>query len=117
MGADTGNSRVLRVDQSTGNVTLIATGFSPRDLAVDSNGTWLWVADAAASCVRQIELNSGSVSTAAGQCGQSGATGDDGNATAALLNAPVGLALETSGALLIAGVPWQRALCFIPMYP
>lgn len=71
----------------------------PFGIAVDAAGNVL-VADRDAHVVRRISTN-GTISTVAGT-GVAGFSGDEGPATAARLNSPTGLALDTAGNLYIA---------------
>lgn len=112
---DDGNQRVRKVDTS-GIITTVAgdgtTGYtgdggqatdaqisSIRDVAVFSNT--LYISDSASFVVRAVNLSTGIISTFAGD-GSIGATGDGGAATAAELNQPYGLAVDSSGNLYIA---------------
>lgn len=70
----------------------------PMGIAVDGSGT-IYVADRDASVVRKIA--GGIISTVAGN-GAAGFSGDGGPATAAQLNGPFGLALDSAGNLYIA---------------
>ncbi len=72
----------------------------PQGIAVDSAGN-VYVSDTANSRVRKIA--NGTITTYAGN-GTAGFSGDGGAATAATLNAPVGLAVDKSGNLYIADV-------------
>ncbi len=71
----------------------------PYGLAVDSAGS-VYIADAANHRVRRVNA-SGIINTYAGN-GQAGFAGDNGPATAASLNSPTGLAMDSSGNLYIA---------------
>ncbi len=112
--ADTGNNRVRKIG-STGVITTVAgngiAGFSgdgspainaqvgnPSALAVDNVGN-IYIADGSAR-VRKLFI-SGVISTIAGG-GNRGYSGDGGNAFAAQLNGPSGLAISSTGALFVA---------------
>lgn len=115
-----GHPQVLKVDPS-GTMTTVAgngqTGFSGDGgpatsaelamspygligLALDSAGN-LFVADDGNRRVRKVD-RSGKIATVAGN-GRSGISGDGGPATSAQLGAVSGLAVNSSGGLLIAG--------------
>ena len=68
-------------------------------MALDGSGS-LYVADPGTERVRQVKA-SGMVATLAGN-GQAGSSGDGGPSAAALLNAPSGLAVDSSGTITIA---------------
>jgi DNA-binding beta-propeller fold protein YncE len=73
----------------------------PRDIARGPTGDF-FIADSSNHCVRRIDA-SGIVSTVAGTCGEEGSYGgDEGPATEALLNLPVGVALDARGDLYVA---------------
>ncbi|MFH8401442.1 RICIN domain-containing protein [Streptomyces anulatus] len=71
----------------------------PREVAVDGAGT-LYVTDAANHRVRKITAD-GTISTVAGT-GTAGYSGDGGPATAARLNYPLGVTVDSSGVLYIS---------------
>ncbi len=121
--ADTFNHRVRRVDAASGNIATVAgTGISgfggdggaataaqldgPHDVAVDTAGN-LYVADATNHRVRRVAAADGTIATVAGT-GDQGFGGDGAAATAAKLDGPVGLALDTTGGLRIADVGNHR---------
>ena len=110
-----GSHSVFKVD-SSGALTRLAgngqSGYSgdggpataaqlefPDGIAVDAAGN-VYVADTTANVVRLITAG-GTISTYAGQ-GAAGFAGDQGPATQAQLNAPIGLALDPGGNLYIA---------------
>lgn len=115
--ADTGNHVVRTIDTETWTVgTFAGEGevagsdgdggaaidghfSSPRDLAVDDDGT-VYVADTDNHCVRAIAPD-GTLSTVAGVCGQPGFEGDGAPANEALLFRPFGVDV-TDGVLRIA---------------
>ena len=115
--ADAGNNLIREVHVATGLITttagtLGAAGFSgdggpataadlnvPAGLAIDSNGN-VYIADSRNHVVRKILAATGTITTIAGNH-SAGDSGDSGPATAAELNGPVGLALDSLGDLYI----------------
>jgi len=117
--ADSKNNRVRRVDRG-GRITTVAgsgtAGFGgdggpataamlnePVGLAIDRDGAVL-VADSKNSCVRRIDAD-GVIKTIAGHKtddDRGGFAGDGGQATAALLGWPQGIAVDGSGSIYIA---------------
>jgi sugar lactone lactonase YvrE len=92
--SDTGNQRVRRVDHSTGLIsTVVASLHSPRSVAVDATGN-LYIADTGANLVYVVN-SSGAVIPVAGT-GTAGYSGDGGPATAASLNQPRGVAVDSA---------------------
>jgi hypothetical protein len=123
--ADTGNARIRKVS-SNGEITTIAgsagnllpgnpTGDggpatearirSPYGLAVDAADN-IYFSEMGAARVRKVAAN-GKISTVAGT-GTRGFSGDGGLATAALLNSPLGLALDSAGNLYISDAVASR---------
>jgi len=114
--ADAYNCRIRRVDATTGTITTVAGNgqfsFSgdggpataaalwfPIGVRVDTGGN-LFVADLYNKRVRRVDASTGIITTFAGN-GQSGLSGDGGPATSAAMT-PVGVALDSSGNLVIA---------------
>jgi uncharacterized protein (TIGR03437 family) len=117
----TSDNCVLKLD-STGTLTRVAgtsrLGYSgdggqatsaqfanPTGVAVDAAGD-LYIADSGNSRVRKVSP-SGVISTAAGN-GFSGSSGDGGQATAAQLSEPLGVAVDAAGNLYIADSGSER---------
>ena len=120
--ADTGNSRVRRIDAAGIITTYAGTGQQGyggdggpaveaqigrlADVAVGKDGT-VYIADTTNSCIRMVSPD-GVMHTFAGRCGQRGFAGDDGTATSALLDRPYGVAVAPSGDVYIADTHNQR---------
>jgi uncharacterized protein (TIGR03437 family) len=99
--ADTYNYVVRKVTAATGIITTIATGLDmPTGVAVDSAGN-VFVAYMGHHDVRKIAAGTGRVTVVAGT-GAQGYSGDGGQATAARLNQPSGVAVDKGGNLYIA---------------
>jgi trimeric autotransporter adhesin len=121
--ADTQNFVIRRVDGSTGNITTYAgvagqtcfpttstcgdggpatsAFFSfPLGLALDASNN-LYIADWYGFKVRMVNASTGTISTVAGT-GREGHSGDGGSATAANLDHPASLVLDSAGVLYIS---------------
>jgi len=117
--ADTGNNLVEEVNIAMGTIMTVAgTGTAayggvngpatqaelnePAGVAVDQSGD-LYIADGDNAVVREVmpgpdgQLADGNITTIAGINGGFGEAGNNGQATAATLNFPAGLALDSSG--------------------
>jgi uncharacterized protein YjiK len=114
--ADYGNSRIREVSASTHVITTVAgngtAGYSgdngqataakldnPQAVALDTAGD-LFIADTGNNRVREVNVSTHVIATVAGN-GTAGFSGDSGKATAAELNTPSGVALDTVGDLFI----------------
>jgi trimeric autotransporter adhesin len=86
-------------DTGDGGSALSAALSQPEGIAVDRSGN-VYVADAANQRIRKIAID-GSIHTFAGT-GVAGFAGDGGPASAAQLNQPYGLAIDSAGNLYIA---------------
>jgi DNA-binding beta-propeller fold protein YncE len=120
--ADTGNFRVRRIDPDGMIDTFAgngAWGFAGdggpareaqlgrlTDVAVAADGS-LFIADTDNSCIRVVTPD-GNIATFAGRCGQRGFAGDNGPATAALLDRPYGVELGPKGEVYVADTHNQR---------
>src|SRR5437762_305100 len=116
--ADQDNSVVRKVDGTTGAISTVAgmagmfdfTGDGgpatvaelnhPAGVALDGVGN-LFIADSGNCVVRKVTAT-GTISTVAGTGGVCGFAGDGGAATAAQLNSPMDVALDSTGNLFIA---------------
>ncbi|HEV7224755.1 MAG TPA: DUF4214 domain-containing protein [Pirellulales bacterium] len=115
--SDVNNRRIREVDLATGVVTTVAGNGtrafsgdgglataaevdSPQNIAVDSSGD-LFIADSTNNRVREVNRATGIITTVAGN-GTAGFSGDGGPATAAELQTPEAIAVDSSGDLFIA---------------
>jgi hypothetical protein len=127
--ADQGNARVRKVNLASGVITTVAGngtyGYSgdggqataaeisyPRCVAIDSAGN-LYISDTNNARIRAVNLSSGLITTIAGN-GTAGYAGDGGQATAAELDYPRGIAVDSSGRLLIADTFGNRIRVLAP---
>ncbi|MDQ3034398.1 MAG: hypothetical protein M3Y87_18465 [Myxococcota bacterium] len=128
--ADTHNHRI-RVIAPDGTVgTLAGTGEqgyggdggaataamidNPVDVEVSSDGT-LYFTDTMNHCVRAVDLASGVIRTAVGQCGQRGFAGDGGDPTMALLDRPYGVDVDdATGNLYVTDTHNHRVRVVMP---
>jgi sugar lactone lactonase YvrE len=121
--ADNANFRIRRVDARTQIITTVAgsgaSGFGgdggaataaqlnyPSGAAVDSSGN-LFIADLWNNRIRRVDAVSQIITTVAGN-GTPGFSGDGGPATAAQLNYPSGVAVDSSGNLFIGDASNNR---------
>src|SRR5262249_22877428 len=72
----------------------------PQDLEIGPDGN-LYFADTDNNCVRKIDLTTGIITTVAGT-GENGYAGDGGEANAAKLNRPFGVAFGPDGNLYVS---------------
>ena len=105
--ADTRNSRVRRVDASSGIITTVAgdpaDGVAlnrPADVTIDFDGNLL-ISDFGINQILKLDLHDGRVEVVAG-FGVPGFSGDGGPAIDAGLNLPTSLALDAAGNILVA---------------
>lgn len=115
--ADTGNNRVRKVSAGNGITTTVAGNglgafsgdggvatsasiCSPYGVALDSTGN-LYIADTCNHRVRKVAASTGIITTVAGN-GTAAFTGDNGPASAASLNYPVRVLVDSTGNLYIA---------------
>lgn len=115
--ADSENDVVREVSAATGDISTVAgdgtQGYSgdggpatsaelsdPEEIALDGSGD-LYIADSGNYRVREVVASSGTIETVAGD-GTEGFAGDGGSATSAELSAVQGVAVDTSGNLLLA---------------
>jgi hypothetical protein len=103
--ADTGNNDIRIVNGATRLISSLpnatTTLKTPKGVAVDSTGN-LYIADTGNNVIRKVTVSTSGYSLLAGTVGTAGSTGDGGAATAALLSAPAGLAVDTAGNIYIA---------------
>ena len=121
--SDVGNSRIRRVDLTTGVITTIAGGgtgdlgdggpatdatFSSHPMRVTGDRTGnLFVADAHHARIRRIDTAANTITTVAG-CGVEGYSGDGGPAVHARIASPHGTALDREGNIYIADLKNDR---------
>src|SRR5262249_9792156 len=115
--ADSHNNVIREVVASTGAIITVAgvgtAGYSgdhgpataaafddPSGVAVDSAGN-LYIADTGNNVIREVLAATGVVVTVAGE-GTTGFSGDGGQAPAAELNGPVGIAVGSAGSFYVA---------------
>ncbi len=122
---DTGNNVIREVTAANGIITtVVGTGVAgnggdggnanaaqlhgPQGLAADAQGD-LYISDTGNNRVRKVTAISGQITSssqitnfAGSASGTAGSSGDGGAATSALLNQPVGIALDSNGNLFIA---------------
>ena len=121
--SDVGNSRIRRVDLTTGVITTVAGGgtgdlgdggpatdatFSTHPMRVTGDRTGsLFVADAHHARIRKIDTAANTITTVAG-CGVEGYSGDDGPAVHAQIASPHGTALDRYENIYIADLKNDR---------
>jgi sugar lactone lactonase YvrE len=126
--ADTEDFRLRRIDPTGLIATVAGTGewgFAGdggpataaqlgrlTDVAIAPDGR-IFIADTDNDCIR-VMTPDGMIATFAGQCGQEGFAGDNGPATAALLDRPYGVELGRQGELYIADTHNQRIRVVYP---
>ena len=111
---DTWNHRIRKVEVSTSIITTFAgtgtSGYSgdngaatsaklnsPFEIALDSTGSFLYIADSYNNIVRKVAISTGIIVSIAGSSTSGSYSGDGGFATSAGLNTPYGLAIDTAG--------------------
>jgi sugar lactone lactonase YvrE len=121
--ADTNNHRIRRVDSHSGVIITVAGGGDddpgvepkpatqvtlgrPVQLAFDHDGNVL-VSDDERHQIVLVDLAAGTIRRVAGN-GRAGFSGDGGPAAAASLRAPIGIAVDSAGRVLIADSGNQR---------
>lgn len=120
--ADSWNQRIRKID-TNGTITTVAGNgwadtwgrgrfsgdgglatqaclFWPSAVAVDGAGN-LYIADTGNQRIRRVDASTHNISTVAGN-GRVGGDGDEGPATSATLNSPMGLAIDSTGIIYIA---------------
>jgi sugar lactone lactonase YvrE len=121
--ADSSNHVIRKINVTTGTMTVIAgsgsSGFSgdggaatsaklnsPKGVAIDSSGN-LYIADTSNHRIRKIDASTGNIATIAGT-GTGTFGGDNAAATAARVNSPQGVAVDSSGNVYIADTSNNR---------
>ncbi|MBU2009857.1 MAG: hypothetical protein KJ624_08505 [Chloroflexi bacterium] len=116
---DSGNNRVRRVDLAAGTISTFAGGGAlswgdggpataaqlnaPFGIVVDPVDQYLYIAEGAGHRVRRVDLATGTISTFAGT-GVAGFAGDGSPATAAQLNTPQGVAIDSQNLYVVDSV-------------
>ena len=95
-----GDNNCQIANSGDGGLATAASFYDPHGVVVDTLGN-IYIADVG-SLIRKIDANTGIISTYAGTYNNPGYTGDGGLASAALLNAPVWLAVDRYNNLYIA---------------
>ena len=115
--ADMGNNRIRKIDVVSGIITTFAGGTAssddgtdklaidagisqPLNLAFDSHGD-LYIADVGHDVIRKIDMHTNIIKIIAGKQHQSGYDGDGKPATDAMLNTPIGIALDANDNIYI----------------
>ncbi|MBI1922332.1 MAG: chitobiase/beta-hexosaminidase C-terminal domain-containing protein [Geobacter sp.] len=115
--ADKNNHRIRKMAAGTGNISTVAGNGSaafagdggaataaslkyPAGLTMDSAGN-LFIADSSNNRIRKVDAATGNISTVAGS-GSAGFAGDGGVATAASLNNPASVTVDSAGNLFVA---------------
>ncbi|OQR87753.1 hypothetical protein ACHHYP_08060 [Achlya hypogyna] len=80
--------------------TLLTGLTNASDVALDSTGAYLYIADAGAHCIRRVRLANRSLETWAGKCGTMGFV--DGARLASRWNSPGGLAIDVRGNVYVS---------------
>ncbi|MCH8823981.1 MAG: hypothetical protein IH984_10775, partial [Planctomycetes bacterium] len=120
--ADRDNNVIRKVDAATGDISTVAGGGSlqtgdgalataawtntPYDVAVDAAGN-IYIADTFNHRIRKVDIGTGLISTIGGT-GVQGYGGDGGAATAALLDTPSGIAVDSGGNVIFSDTVNQR---------
>ena len=109
--ADTENHRVRRIDATDHTITTVAGSSASsrllRPVSLVATAAGILIADASGERVLSLDPSSGILNVLAGQGTQS-FQGDNGPATAAMLNTPTGLAIAPSGSIALADAGNER---------
>lgn len=114
---DAGNNRIRMVSKSTGIINTVVGGGigddsvpattshlnEPNGIAIDKSGN-IYIADVMDNAIRKVDSSTGIINTVAGTLGilNKAYLGDGGQATAAFLDEPTGVALDDTGNIYIS---------------
>jgi hypothetical protein len=85
-----------------GGAATSATLQFPNGLGIDTLNSYLYIADWGNNVIRRIAMNTGIISTVAGNSQHYGWTGDGGPATSASLYGPIAIAVDSNGDVFIS---------------
>lgn len=92
--------QVWKVLLRAGRISKVASTQSAGDLAADSKGN-LYVADSAMRVIQRLEAGASSATIFAGRANTIGSSGDGGAAASALFRTPSGVAVDSTGNIII----------------
>jgi hypothetical protein len=97
-----------------GGQATVATVNQPLGIATDSNGN-VFISEGGSNRIRKVTVSTGIITTLAGNGGTGSFSGDNGPATAAFLNGPTDIALDSAGTYMnLVVVTLLRLTLLIP---